>query len=141
MGGFGFGLGRDEFRRGPGAGERGTGYRIAIVIVYSSFRYKRRELPLSCRDSRPENSNGSRITTDPPLALLCFLKSTPQSGVAGAVPDTRVRTRAEAGPEGGRGSMDRPAVAPRRSRTVDADATKRSAGGYRSTRLPSPRRC
>ena len=82
MGGFGFGLGRDEFRRGPGAGERGTGYRIAIVIVYSSFRYKRRELPLSCRDSRPENSNGSRITTDPPLALLCFLKSTPQSGVA-----------------------------------------------------------
>lgn len=74
MGGFGFGLGRDEFRRGPGAGERGTGYRIAIVIVYSSFRYKRRELPLSCRDSRPENSNGSRITTDPPLALLCFLK-------------------------------------------------------------------
>ena len=100
MGGFGFGLGRDEFRRGPGAGERGTGYRIAIVIVYSSFRYKRRELPLSCRDSRPENSkHGSRITTDPPLALLCFLKSTPQSGVAGAVPDTRVRTRAEAGPE------------------------------------------
>ena len=100
MGGFGFGLGRDEFRRGPGAGERGTGYRIAIVIVYSSFRYKRRELPLSCRDSRPENSNGSRITTDPPLALLCFLKSTPQSGVAGRGRggDTRVRTRAEAGP-------------------------------------------
>ena len=82
MGGFGFGLGRDEFRRGPGAGERGTGYPHRIVIVYSSFRYKRRELPLSCRDSRPENSNGSRITTDPPLALLCFLKSTPQSGVA-----------------------------------------------------------
>ena len=102
MGGVGFGLGRDEFRRGPGAGERGTGYRIAIVIVYSSFRYKRRELPLSCRDSRPENSNGSRITTDPPLALLCFLKSTPQSGVA--VARSRrgyagYRTRAEAGPE------------------------------------------
>ena len=36
----------------------GARYRIAIrIVIVSSFRYKRRELPLSCRDSRPENSN------------------------------------------------------------------------------------
>ena len=73
MGGFGFGLGRDEFRRGPGAGERGTASQFASVIV-SSFRYKRRELPLTVAVTPAPKTRISRITTDPPLALLCFLK-------------------------------------------------------------------